>query len=138
MNLLRNIDFTNYEQKEKDINNIYKELDRSDNPELRRKVDLIKQFIGEVVPKMSADDSVDEEYSNFETAQRNKEIEDFALENKLEPDFIKNSINDYEFTEILDKDKIREGITSDIPYFKKKSLVEKIMEFIINNVTKYQ
>ncbi len=138
MNLLRNIDFTNYEQKEKDINNIYKELDRSDNPELRRKVDLIKQFIGEVVPKMSANDSVDEEYSNFETAQRNKEIEDFAFENKLEPDFIKNSINDYEFTEILDKDKIREGITSDIPYFKKKSLVEKIMEFIINNVTKYQ
>ncbi len=138
MNLLRNIDFTDHEQKEKDINNIYKELDRSDNPELRRKVDLIKQFIGEVVPKMSADDSVDEEYSNFETAQRNKEIEDFAFENKLEPDFIKNSINDYEFTEILDKDKIREGITSDIPYFKKKSLVEKIMEFIINNVTKYQ
>lgn len=138
MNLLRNIDFTDHEQKEKDIKNIYKELDRSDNPELRRKVDLIKQFIGEVVPKMSADDSVDEEYSNFETAQRNKEIEDFAFENKLEPDFIKNSINDYEFTEILDKDKIREGITSDIPYFKKKSLVEKIMEFIINNVTKYQ
>ena len=138
MNLLRNIDFTDHEQKEKDIKNIYKELDRSDNPELRRKVDLIKQFIGEVVPKMSADDSVDEEYSNFETAQRNKEIEDFAFENKLEPDFIKNSINDYEFTEILDKDKIREGIKSDIPYFKKKSLVEKIMEFIINNVTKYQ
>lgn len=138
MNLLRNIDFTDHEQKEKDIKNIYKELDRSDNPELRRKVDLIKQFIGEVVPKMSADDSVDEEYSNFETAQRNKEIEDFAFENKLEPDFIKNSINDYEFTEILDKDKIREGITSEIPYFKKKSLVEKIMEFIINNVTKYQ
>ncbi len=138
MNLLRNIDFTDHEQKEKDINNIYKELDRSDNPELRRKVDLIKQFIGEVVPKMSADDSVDEEYSNFETAQRNKEIEDFAFENKLEPEFIKNSINDYEFTEILDKDKIREGITSDIPYFKKKSLVDKIMEFIINNVTKYQ
>lgn len=138
MNLLRNIDFTDHEQKEKDINNIYKELDRSDNPELRRKVDLIKQFIGEVVPKMSADDSVDEEYSNFETAQRNKEIEDFAFENKLEPEFIKNSINDYEFTEILDKDKIREGIISDIPYFKKKSLVDKIMEFIINNVTKYQ
>lgn len=138
MNLLRNIDFANPEQKEQDIKNIYKELERSDNPELRRKVDLIKQFIGEVVPKMSTDNSVDEEYSNFETEQRNKEIDDFAFENKLEPEFIRSSINDYEFTEVLDKDKIREGITSDIPYFKKKSLVEKIIEFIISNVTKYQ
>lgn len=138
MNLLRNIDFTNPKQKEQDINNIYKELDRSDNPELRRKVDLIKQFIGEVVPKMSSEDSVDEEYSNFETAQRNKEIEEFANDNKLEPDFIKHTINDYEFSEILDRNKIRAGISSDVSYFEKKSLVEKIMEFIISNVTKYQ
>ena len=138
MNLLRNIDFTNPQQKEQDIKNIYKELERSDNPELRRKVDLIKQFIGEVVPNMTADNSIDEEYSNFETEQRNKEIDDFAFENKLEPEFIRNSINDYEFTEVLDKDKIREGITSDIPYFKKKSLVDKIIDFILNNVTKYQ
>ena len=138
MNLLRNIDFTNPKQKEQDINNIYKELDRSDNPELRRKVDLIKQFIGEVVPKMSSEDSVDEEYSNFETAQRNKEIEEFANDNKLEPDFIKHTINDYEFSEILDRNKIRAGIYSDVSYFEKKSLVEKIMEFIISNVTKYQ
>ena len=87
---------------------------------------------------MTADNSIDEEYSNFETEQRNKEIDDFAFENKLEPEFIRNSINDYEFTEVLDKDKIREGITSDIPYFKKKTLVEKIIEFILNNVTKYQ
>ena len=138
MNLLRNIDFNNPEQKEQDIKNICKELERSDNPELRRKVDLIKQFIGEVVPNMTADNSIDEEYSNFETEQRNKEIDDFAFENKLEPEFIRNSINDYEFTEVLDKDKIREGITSDIPYFKKKTLVEKIIDFILNNVTKYQ
>ena len=138
MNLLRNIDFTNPKQKEQDIKNIYKELERSDNPELRRKVDLIKQFIGEVVPSMTSDSSVDEEYYNFENEQRNKEIDDFAFENRLEPEFIRNSINDYEFTEVLDKDKIREGITSDIPYFKKKSLVDKIIDFILNNVTKYQ
>ena len=138
MNLLRNIDFTNPQQKEQDIKNIYKELERSDKPELRRKVDLIKQFIGEVVPNMTSDNSIDEEYYNFENEQRNKEINDFAFENKLEPEFIRNSINDYEFTEVLDKDKIREGITSDIPYFKKKTLVDKIIEFILNNVTKYQ
>ena len=70
--------------------------------------------------------------------KKNKEIEEFANDNKLEPDFIKHTINDYEFSEILDRNKIRAGISSDVSYFEKKSLVEKIMEFIISNVTKYQ
>lgn len=40
MNLIRSIEFGDREQREKDINHILSELDRADNPELRKKSTL--------------------------------------------------------------------------------------------------
>lgn len=50
MNLLKNIDLKNKEQKEKDINHIFDELDRSDSPELRG--DLGFKQLKELVTKV--------------------------------------------------------------------------------------
>ena len=76
MNLIRSIEFGDKEQREKDINYILSELDRADNPELRKKVDLIKSFLKEVVPDLSEGSQVDEAYGDFEDAKRNQEIEE--------------------------------------------------------------
>ena len=70
------------EQKEKDIAHIYDELERTDSPELKKKIDLIKAFIGEVIPSMHEGDSVDDAYANFEEKARAKEIEDFERINQ--------------------------------------------------------
>lgn len=69
MNLIRSIEFGDREQREKDINHILSELDRADNPELRKKVDLIKSFLKEVVPDLSEGSQVDEAYGDFEDAK---------------------------------------------------------------------
>ena len=78
MNLIRSIEFTDKEQKEKDIDHILSELDRADNPELRKKVDLIKAFLEQVVPGLSDGSEVDEAYIDFEDTKRNQEIEAFT------------------------------------------------------------
>src|SRR5699024_826631 len=53
MNLIKEIDLDDEEKREEDIKYILKELDRADSEELRNKVDLIKEFLERVVPKLS-------------------------------------------------------------------------------------
>ena len=76
MSLIRSIEFGDKEQREKGINHILSELNRADNPELRKKVELIKSFLKEVVPDLSEGSQVDEAYGDFEDAKRNQEIEE--------------------------------------------------------------
>ena len=138
MNLIRSIEFTNKEQKEKDIDHILSELDRADNPELRKKVDLIKAFLQEVVPELSDGSEVDEAYGNFEDTKRNKEIEDFSQTEELDIDFVKEQISEYEFTGIINKESVREGINKPLPFLKKKKLTERIIAFIKDLVNRFE
>lgn len=138
MNLIRSIEFNNKEQKEKDIDHILSELDRADNPELRKKVDLIKAFLQEVVPELSDGSEVDEAYGNFEDTKRNKEIEDFSQTEELDIDFVKEQISEYEFTGIINKESVREGINKPLPFLKKKKLTERIIAFIKDLVNRFE
>ena len=119
MNLLRNVDTMDKKQRAKDLEHIKKELDRTDNPELRRKVDLIRAFIDRVMPNIEHSDSVDEAFAIFESEQRNQEIVDFANTQNISADFLKQTISDYEFSNTINKKYIITGI--DIPIkFKEK------------------
>ena len=138
MNLIRSIEFTDKEQKEKDIDHILSELDRADNPELRKKVDLIKAFLEQVVPDLSDGSEVDEAYINFEDTKRNQEIEAFTEKEELDIDFVKEQISEYEFTGIINKDDVRNGINKPLPFLKKKKLTERIIDFIKDLVNRFQ
>ena len=138
MNLIRSIEFGDREQREKDINHILSELDRADNPELRKKVDLIKSFLKEVVPDLSEGSQVDEAYGDFEDAKRNQEIEEFSKKEEIDIDFVKDQISEYEFTGIINKDDVRNGINKPLPFLKKKKLTERIIEFIKELVNRFQ
>ena len=52
MNLIRDIDLSDKEKQARDIKNVITELDRADNEDLRLKVDLLKEFLNKVVPKL--------------------------------------------------------------------------------------
>ena len=138
MNLIRSIEFGNKAQREKDINHILSELDRADNPELRKKVDLIKSFLKEVVPDLSEGSQVDEAYGDFEDAKRNQEIEEFSKKEDIDIDFVKDQISEYEFTGIINKEDVRNGINKPLPFLKKKKLTERIIEFIKELVNRFQ
>lgn len=138
MNLLRNVDTSNKKQQAKDLEHIKQELDRTDNPELRRKVDLIRAFIDRVMPNIKQNDSIDDAYANFESEQRNKEIEDFANKQEINAEFLKQTISDYEFSNTINKKDIITGIDRPIKFKEKHELVAKIIQFIKENVFKYQ
>lgn len=136
MNLIRNIDFENESQKKKDIDSINKELDRTDNPLLKKKVKLIKAFLEESMPHITSKDNVDNEYSNFENRKRKEEIDEFAKENEISSDMVEMIIAEYDFTNDINQtvlsNKIKKG------YLKTRLIINNIIEFVMENVEKYQ
>ena len=137
MNLLRNIDMGDKEQKEKDIAHIFDELERTDCPELKKKIDLIKAFIGDVIPKMKENDSVDEAFADYEAKKRTEEIENFATINSLDLDKLKNAISEYEFSGIANEAKISEELCSHLGFKAKRMMRQTIIMFITENCMKY-
>lgn len=136
MNLIKDINFDDTEQKEKDIKYIIKELDRADNEELRLKVDLIKSFLSKVVPEMTSDSSVDDEFAKHEEQVRKQEITEFAERINLGVETVEKHIKEYEFSGLINHEEISNEVTG--PLLKKRKLIQQIKEFIINNVRKYQ
>ena len=119
-------------------NHIYDELDRTDNPELKKKVELIKRFIGDVLVGLPEDASVEEAYVDFEDKERNEEIEAFAKEKDVDADKIKQIISEYEFSHTLTKDMIKEKIPMALPFRERRALIQAIIDFITQNCDMYQ
>ena len=137
LNLLKNIDLSDKEQKEKDIAHIFDELGRSDSPELKKKIDLIKAFLGDVIPELKEGDSVDEAYSDFEEKERAKEIEGFAKENELDVEHLNNIISEYEFSGNTDDQQIDEELCTGLGFRAKRAMRKLIKQFIMDNCEKY-
>ena len=137
MNLLRNIDFSDDRQKEKDIAHIYDELERSDSPELKRKVDLIKLFLSDVVTKLHTSDSIDEIYGEFEENQRNAEIKEYADDNGLNEDSLKVFISEFEFSGIISEAEVEKALVADKPFKERRRLRKEIAAYIVENCNRF-
>ncbi|MDC3424555.1 type I restriction endonuclease subunit R [Aquibacillus sp. 3ASR75-11] len=135
MNLIRNINFDDEEEREKSVRKIEEELDRADNEELRLKVDLIKNFLRKVVPTMTNKDSVDDSYNKFEQEERSKEIEKASEEFNIAEEKLQYFIEEYEYSGIIDNQEISDTIK--LPFMKKKRLQKNIAEFITEHTTRY-
>lgn len=138
MNLIRNINLENEAKKKKDIEHIRSELDRTDNPVLRKKVDLLRAFLDEVVPDIHSGGDIDAAWYGFESEKRMEEINEFSVENGLNKEVILKEVSEFEFTGLIDKERIRAEITVPMPFLKKISLLNKIKDFIMMHVEKYQ
>ena len=70
MNLINEIDLEDQSKREEDIKYIIEELERADNEELRNKIELIKEFLNRVVPKLSKEDSIENEFTKYEQERK--------------------------------------------------------------------
>lgn len=111
MNLIRKIDLENEEKRKEDISYIVKELDRADSIELRNKVELIKEFLDKVVPKLSNEDSIDKAFTEFEIERKERMINDFAIKNRLPEEQVERLIQEYEFSGIIDREELSDTLT---------------------------
>ena len=137
MNLIRNIDFTTKQTRERDIEHIKSELDRSDNLHLHKKIDILRAFLDQVVSGFDGTEDIDVEYNDFENKQKSEEIEDFAEQEGVDAKMLKGEIAEFEFTGVLNPGEIRDNITEPMPLLKKRSLVNRIVDFIYSHVDKY-
>lgn len=137
MQLLRNIDMRDKKQKEKDIEHIYNELNRTDSPYLKRKIDLIKAFIGDVIPKLNDGDSIDDAYATFEDEVRAKEIEIYASDNELDLSALRELISEYEFSGIIDELDVDKRLCSHLGFRQRRKMRQEIIVFVSENCMKY-
>lgn len=137
MNLIRNIDFTTKQTRERDIEHIKSELGRSDNLHLHKKIDILRAFLDQVVSGFDGTEDIDVEYNEFENRQKSEEIEAFAEQGGVDAKMLKSEIAEFEFTGVLNPGEIRDNITEPMPLLKKRSLVNRIVDFIYSHVDRY-
>lgn len=135
LNLIRNVDLTNEQQKKKDIEDIESKLIHTTDDELCLKADLIKSFLKSILPTLKEDDSIDEALDKHMNAEREKEIEKFSEDNNINLDNLKEIIDEYEYSGIFPDSLIGKSI--DAPFLKKISIIENIKVFIRNLLKKY-
>ena len=135
LNLIRNVDLTNEEQKKKDIEDIESKLVNITDDELFLKADLIKSFLKSILPTLKEEDSIDEALDNHMNVEREKEIERFSEDNNINLDNLKEIIDEYEYSGIFPDSLIGKSI--DAPFLKKISIIENIKGFIKNLLKKY-
>ena len=137
MNLIRNINFKSKETRERDIEHIKDELSRSGNMHLHKKIDILQAFLDEVVSGFDGSEDIDVEYNDFENRKKLEEIEEFATAESIDPEMLKEEVAEFEFTGVLNPGEIRDRISTPMPLLKKKSLVNRIVDFIKTHVDKY-
>ena len=135
LNLIRNVDLTDEEQKKKDIEDIQSKLVNITDDELFLKADLIKSFLTSILPALKEDDSIDEALDNHMNHERQKEIEKFASENNINLETLETIINEYEYSGIFPDGLIGQSIEA--PFLKKITIIENIKGFIKNLLKKY-
>lgn len=138
MNLIRNIDFTDFVKKQQDIDHIREELNRADNEQMRKKVDLLKAFLDELETGYDGHSDIDDLYNDFENRARHEEIHKFAEKEELDEEVLTAFISEYEFSNILNAGRIRDSIKRPLPLLKKRSLVNRIVDFIRSFAEKFQ
>lgn len=136
LNLIRNIDLSNEEQKQKDIVDIQSKLVNITDDELFLKADLIKSFLTSILPTLKEDDSIDEAFDNHMNEERKKEIEEFASNNDINIDRLKQIIDEYEYSGIFPDKEINDSIEID-DYWKRRNIKNNIKEFIKNILKKF-
>lgn len=138
MNLIRNIHFEDAKQKDYDIRHIKEELGRTDNPQLLRKVEILQAFLDQVVIGLGSSDEIDAAYNDFENLEKQKEIAAFAEQEELDAKMLTEVISEYEFSGTMDAGNIRDRIEKPMPFLKKRSLVNRIVDFIKKHCEKYE
>lgn len=136
LNLIRNVDLSNEEQKQKDIIDIQSKLVNITDDELFLKADLIKSFLTSILPTLKEDDSIDEALDNHMNKEREKEIEKFASNNDINLDRLKQIIDEYEYSGIFPDKEINDSIEID-DYWERRTIKNNIKEFVKNILKKF-
>lgn len=138
LNLLRKIDFSTEETKEKGIRDVEKQLERSDDRTLRKKVGLLQEFLQNVAPALTNEDDVELTYYDFETKKKEEEIALFAMEHQLSGEELAFELSNYEFTGRYDSDRMKKVLPPELKFKERRGVLGKIQDFFERTLEKFQ
>lgn len=108
------IDEPSKDKREKSLEEILSMIEKSTDPELYLKSELIKGFITQVVPALKSDDDFEYQYDEYMDSQRNLEIREIAAKYEIDEDRMNEYIGEYEFGGIIDTNEIKSSISKEI------------------------
>lgn len=136
MDLVRQIDLTDKAEQQRNREQIRRILDTADDPKLRLKRDLIKEFMDKIIPDLSEDEDLDEAYITFENAKKEEEFNDFAGQKSIDEDMLKNITSEFEYSGILNNDKVKD-LVSGMKLREKRQTKAAVASFVEEVTEKY-
>ena len=94
-------------QQEQELAELRQDIARCDNPEVRRKNDLIETFVVKIFPHLDRNISIPAAYQQFEAAEHERALRAFADQEGLIPDLISDAFEEYEFSGHIPEDALR-------------------------------
>lgn len=140
LNLLKNMhrDSTP-EERQRDIDLILREIERSDNEAMRFKKDLMVQFIQTRFFDLPEDADIQKEYEQFEKDSLNAEIEEFSYKNQLDEKIVFGLFSEYSFNGSITEEEIRSKVGYlNLGLLRLTALIDSIKNFIVELYKKYK
>lgn len=135
LNLIRNINLEDEDERDKNVATIHRLLDQADNEDLRLKSDLIRKFLDKVVPVLDKESNLDEAYNEFEEEEREGEIYEFSKNVELQPDVVNEFLAEYEYSGSLNRERVSDQINGN--FIKKRRKIDRIFKFVIENTRRF-
>lgn len=138
VNLISGIDLMSSTERKQDIQKIEHLLDNATNDQLKSKVELLEQFLNEVLPTLDTDDDIGMSLSNFMAESQRAAIKGFSQEHHLSEDFVNEQISDYNFYgKTKDKEIIDKLSANGLGFREKRQAKREIKDFVSTIDRKY-
>lgn len=140
LNLLKEINRSNNEEMTKSIDLILREIERSDNEKMRYKRDIMKAFITERFFDLDPEADIIEAYNDYEKEVLQKNIEEFSQENNLDAGFLSTTLHKYFMdprsitNEYLRQELTAAGVKG---LLRITAYIEKIQAFLLDNYNRF-
>lgn len=127
------------EERQKTMESVLHEMERSDNEVMRLQMDVMRQFIQTRFYDLPDGVDVQDAFDAFALDCKHVDLESFAQENGLDKNLLLQLYSDYEFTIVLSKNAICEKL---VPcgwgLVDRLKMATKIEQFILNLYKKYK
>lgn len=105
--------------------------------DLKSKVSLIKKFIDKNMVESDGSIDVDVEFEEYMNIEKDKAIDKLIKDEDLKPKITKQIISNYEFSEKIKNDKVKDSFNEELGLIKKRTKLEIVKEKIIELVEKF-
>jgi type I restriction enzyme R subunit len=135
LKLLRNINFENKQERDVAVRRAIKEVNESATGDMRLKRDLLLEFLKQVAPTLTNEDSVDQKFNDFENDRRKQEIYNMSQQVQVAEEKLEYFLREFEYKGVSPDQEINDAIKA--PFKEKRKRVQALKEFIYTNVRKY-